>query len=222
MKAVLKNPLTFWLWWLVAKLRLEFSHRGKGLKIEYMAFLKGCVFGGHNRIYDYSTLTRVTLGDYSYVADHCNINDTRIGKFCSIGPHVLCGLGAHPVRTFVSTHPVFYSTMEQCGVSFVSEERFQERSPINIGHDVWIGARAIILDGVAIGDGAIVAAGAVVTKDVPPYAVVGGVPAVLIRYRFNEEIIGKLLALRWWDKDATWIRSRIGRFSDPVAFFDQE
>ena len=150
----------------------------------------------------------------TYVAAGCHINYTKIGKFCSIGENVLCGLGRHPSDTFVSTHPAFYSTFKQCGVSFVQESKFDEYAPVTIGHDVWVGASALILDGVTIGDGAIIAAGAVVTGDVAAYAIVGGVPARLIRRRFNDDVIEKIRALKWWDKDIEWIRKNADLFSN--------
>jgi len=84
-------------------------------------------------------------------------------------------------------------------VTFCTDSIFEELKRTQIGNDVWIGARAIVLDGISIGDGAVIAAGAVVTKDVPPYAIVGGVPAKLIRYRFEDDVIQELLKWKWWD-----------------------
>ncbi len=95
----------------------------------------------------------------------------------------------------------FYSTRKQCGATFADRDYFDEQSDISIGNDVWIGARVFLIEGIHVGDGAIVGAGAVVTKDVPAYAVVGGVPAKIIRYRFTQEQIEYLLELQWWDKE---------------------
>jgi len=123
-----------------------------------------------------------------------------IGAFCSIGEHVFVGLrGRHPTH-WLTTHPAFYSTQGQAGTSLVDYTTFSEYTGrTRIGNDVWISARALILGGLTVGHGAIVAAGAVVTQDVPPYAIVGGVPARILRMRFNDEVVSELLSLRWWD-----------------------
>jgi acetyltransferase-like isoleucine patch superfamily enzyme len=221
MKALLKNPFTLWLKWLWFKCSLERQHSGNALNIGYMAFLKTCKIGYSNKVYDHSILTNVELGDFTYVAADCFINNTKIGKFCSIGQDVKCGLGMHPSETFVSTHPVFYSTLRQCGTTFVKENKFDEYAPVEIGNDVWIGASAIIRDGVKIGDGAIVGAGSVVVSDVPAYGIVGGIPAKLIRYRFDQVVIDQLLALKWWDQDINWIKSKVECFCDIQDFLGQ-
>lgn len=160
---------------------------------------RSCRFGRYVKLYKRTRLYNVDVGDMTFIAG-AKIGNSKIGKFCSIGPEALVGeLGVHPT-TYLSTHPAFYSTQKQCGISFVSKNYFNESpSYTEIGNDVWIGFRAIILDGIKIGDGAIVAAGAVVIKDVPSYAIVGGVPAKLIRYRFEPEVIRELVEWQWWD-----------------------
>lgn len=139
------------------------------------------------------------IGFCSYVGPYSHIRRTTIGRFCSIGPYTLIGTGTHPTR-FVSTSPVFYATRKQCGISFASNDSFEETRTIDIGHDVWIGARTFIADGLRVGSGAVIGAGAVVTRDVEPYAIVGGVPARLLRYRYPKEDVAILLELAWW----TW------------------
>jgi len=125
----------------------------------------------------------------------------------------------HPTKKFASTSPAFFSTQDQCGKSFVTTNAFKEQVLVDncsaiIGNDVWIGEDAKILEGVSIGDGAIIATGAVVTKDVPPYAIVGGVPAQIIRYRFKEEQIAYLQQLQWWNKDTAWLERHAHEFTD--------
>lgn len=144
---------------------------------------------------------------------YCKIN-ADIGRYCSIASEVCTISGRHPTSDWVSTSPVFYSNECQCGMSYASEKLFDESSKKTIiGNDVWIGARAIILSGVKIGDGAIIAAGAVVTKDVEPYTIAGGVPAKPIRKRFTDEQIDALINLKWWDKDDMWMREYAAMFS---------
>ena len=170
-------------------------------------------------IYPDCILANGSLGNFSYVAGPGTmILHTEIGKFCSIAPGVKIGLGSHPSHTFVSTHPAFFSTLKQAQVQFVDKNYFHELLPVRVGNDVWIGAGAVVLNGVSIGDGAIVGAGAVVTKNVPPYAVVVGVPAKVLKFRFTADQISRLLSLRWWDRDETWIRKHWKSFQDVEVF----
>lgn len=142
------------------------------------------------------------VGKFTYIARETAINKVNIGRFCSIGPRCLLGTGEHPVNR-VSTSPVFYSHFNQAGAGFVTgfdpEGGFEERRTITLGHDVWIGAHVFVRDGIRIGNGAIVGAGAVVIQDVPAFAVVGGVPAKRIRFRFPLEVVKQIESIAWWD-----------------------
>lgn len=152
----------------------------------------------YTAVYQRTALTNVDLGSFSYVAEQSQLAGVRIGRFCSIGPGFLCGYGEHPTD-LISTSPVFYSTRKQCGVTFAAEDGFQETRETSIGHDVWIGARVFVRDGVRIGNGALIAAGGVVVRDIPDYAIAGGVPAKVIRYRFDDNCIRELLGVEWWN-----------------------
>lgn len=162
----------------------------------------------------------VKIGDYSYLNDGgwgvvVVEPNTEIGKFCSIGPNVIVGLGNHP-QNFVSTHPILFEDYwkRRSGLPLSTTHRVNrpgENSSVIIGNDVWIGANVTIKTGTKIGHGAIVAAGSVVTHDVPPYAVVGGVPACIIRHRFSDDIVLKLLQIKnkWWDWSGEELRENV-------------
>jgi chloramphenicol O-acetyltransferase type B len=159
------------------------------------------------------------IGAFTYFSKQVDFYQTRIGRYCSIGPGVLCNPGMHPTQ-FVSTSPVFYKTETSCNSTFASADQFCENGRVKIGNDVWIGAKSVIKDGVTIGDGAVIGAGAVVVKNVPPYAIVGGVPARIIRFRFSPLQIDRLLRLKWWNWEQIKLRSAQPLFcSDDIEAF---
>lgn len=196
---------------------------GRGVKL-----YGSCSFEGKNYIDSHVRLKSVTMGLASYVGRNTIFTKVRIGRYCSIGPNVTVIVGKHPTNDFVSTHPLFYSLTPPVGESYVSKQKFCEKALIGednvhciIGNDVWIGDGVSILEGITVGNGAIIAANAMVVKDVPPYAIVGGNPAKLIRYRFSEEQIQKLENLQWWNKGEGWIKNNAEHFSNIEDFLDE-
>lgn len=162
----------------------------------------------NTHILEGSIINYSDISQYSYIGRNTVVQYARIGKFCSVGTEVCIGLGKHPIDHF-STSTLFYRKRNTLGIALVDEDLdFAEYEEIEVGHDVWIGARALIVDGVKIGTGAIIAANSVVTKDVPPYSIVGGVPAKVIRYRFDEERIADLLQSKWWEEDLDTIKMK--------------
>ena len=155
-----------------------------------------------------------SIGDFTYIQRNTNVINTQIGKFCSIASGARIGLGTHPINN-VSMHSAFYSVSQPLAKTFAEKDHGSCFKKTFIGHDVWIGENALIKDGVNIGTGAVVGAGAVVTHDVPNYAVVAGVPAKIIKYRFDEVIRNRLGDSKWWDLSEDWLIKHCGLFLDP-------
>lgn len=219
METLLLNPFTLWLRWLLKKIVYKFKYANQHLKIEYLVEIKNSTFGKYNTLQKFARVRDSQIGDFSYVSRNTQVYNATVGKFCCIGPNVLIGLGAHPSETFVSSHPLFYSTLGQAGgLTIVDNNLFDEFPATEIGNDVWIGANAIIKYGIKIGDGAIVASGAVVTKDVEPYTIVGGVPAKVIKHRFSQEEISFLQKFQWWNKDLEWLKANKEQFQNIQNF----
>ena len=177
----------------------------------------GTNMGMHTKVYPPYYMHDVQLGDYSYVAKNCSISHCRIGKFCSIGPNFCCGLGIHPTDG-VSTAPMFYSTAKQNGMTLCDKSKVVEAKQTTIGHDVFIGANVTVLDGVKIADGAVIGAGAVVVDDIPPYAIAVGVPAKVVKYRFDGTTINALLEKQWWNGTEEDLRKVERNYYDVDAF----
>lgn len=166
----------------------------------------------------YKKYRDIEVGKYTYGLWGADIAPkTKIGAFCSIAPNVKIGLMNHPMD-YVSTHPFLY--YKDRGFVDSNLQITQKSAPI-IEDDVWIGTNAVILPGVRIGRGAVIAAGAVVSKDVEPYACMGGVPAKCIKYRFPKETREKLLKVNWAEKDDEWIKEHIELFYDVDKFINK-
>lgn len=163
-------------------------------------------FEGANRLFEGASF-RGHMGYGSYIGSKSNICG-KIGRFTSIARYVDWNPGIHPYEApYVTTCPLFYSLRKQHGMTFAKEQCFDElRNNLIIGNDCWIGQHVFMVGGITIGDGAVVLAGAVVTKNVPPYAIVGGVPAKVIRYRYDEETIQWLLKIQWWNNSIEWFK----------------
>lgn len=202
------------------KPKLLFQDNKRGVIISRSANARDCCLEGKNKIYPHANVAGSSIGMGSYVGPYSSLHRSIIGRYCSIGPNVTILAGRHPSVERLSTHPCFYSINCQAGFTFVDEQNFEEflfydaKQGIytKIGSDVWIGARVIIMGGVQIGHGAIIAAGSIVTKNVEDYSIVAGVPAKHLRYRFDEASRLSNLEDPWWDKDHGWLMNNLHLF----------
>ena len=214
---------------IIRKIRHEIWERKFCMEIGKDVYIRNSVFEGNNLIYDHCWIGNCTFGRFSYVSKNVHLSRTKVGRYTAIGPEVRTVSGKHPTQTKVAMHPVFYTNKKFAGKGISQKNTFEEYDYTDenktwfaeIGNDVWIGARATILNGCRIGDGAVVAAGAVVTKDVPPYTIVGGVPAKVIRKRFTDEQIEFLLQFKWWEKEESWLKENVELFDDIEQFVEK-
>ena len=183
-----------------------------------LVFKKGSKISKTSTIYPFSRFTNSEIDDYSYINFFAWVNNTKIGKYCSIAMNFKSGLGKHPTK-LLSTSPLFYAKKKFALKKPLDIElaSFEELQDIRIGNDVWIGANVLIMDGVTVGNGAIIGAHSLVVRNVPDYAIIGGVPGEVIKYRFSDEIIAELNKINWWN----WETERIIRnqhiFSNEVT-----
>jgi phosphonate metabolism protein (transferase hexapeptide repeat family) len=181
--------------------------------IDPSARVVDCSLGAYTEVGARTILTEVSMGDYSYVVNDSQITYTTIGKFCSIAAMTRINPGNHPMHRATQAHFTYRASAYFPGEPDEAEFfDWRRQHHVHIGHDVWIGHAAVVLPGRSIGTGAVIAAGAIVTKDVPAYTIVGGNPARSIRRRFPEAIADRLASLAWWNWDRGQLREALPDF----------
>ena len=192
---------------------------GKEPIIDNHVTLEKTILGAYTHIYSHSVFHDVTVGDYSYFAGYNQVYYANIGKFSSVASFVRINATNHPSYDRIVQHHFTYRS-KKYGLGDDDAAFFARRkeSSVTVGNDVWIGHNAIILPGVTIGNGAVVGAGSVVTKDVEPYSVVVGVPAQKIKMRFSEDLIERIELSKWWDWSHQTLRERLSDFRDKDEF----
>jgi phosphonate metabolism protein (transferase hexapeptide repeat family) len=181
--------------------------------IDPSARVADCSLGAYTEVGARTILTEVSMGDYSYVVNDSQITYTTIGKFCSIAAMTRINPGNHPMHRATQAHFTYRASAYFPGEPDEAEFfDWRRQHHVHIGHDVWIGHAAVVLPGRSIGTGAVIAAGAIVTKDVPAYTIVGGNPARSIRRHFPEAIADRLAGLAWWNWDRGQLREALPDF----------
>lgn len=185
--------------------------RGQKVKIQYCSEVRNTVFEDNAFVAHHASCIDTRIGNHTSIGRFTKIRLADIGKYCSISWDTTIGAVEHPL-TRISTSALTYK--EEYGM--VERDIVYEQKETIIGNDVWIGCQVVIMSGVKIGDGAVIGAGAVVTKDIPPYAIAVGVPAKIIRYRVEEELIPRVERLKWWDWSKEDLKANIDVFEQEL------
>jgi len=192
---------------------------GEAPSLAATAIVRDCRFGRYTQVGEQSRLDDCLLDDYSYLQHYCDLASADIGKFANIASMVRINPGFHPVEWPTLHHLTYRRAM--FGMAAEDDADFFEwrrRQRVAIGHDTWIGHGVVIMPGVRIGNGAVVGSNSVVTRDVPPYAIVAGAPAKVLRQRFPRAIAAALEATAWWDWEHEILAERLEDLRDLRSF----
>jgi phosphonate metabolism protein (transferase hexapeptide repeat family) len=192
---------------------------GENPTVHPTSMIKKCKLGSWTDIGPRTSLVETEIGDYTYFAGDASAIYTKMGKFCSIASQVRLNPGNHPTWRVMQHHCTYRRV--QYGLDVKDDEEFfqwRRDDSVEIGHDVWLGHGVLVMAGIKIGTGAVVGAGSVVTKDIPPYAIAVGVPAKVIKKRFADETIEKIMASTWWEWDRKMLEERFNDFLDVDRF----
>jgi hypothetical protein len=193
---------------------------GEAPSIHPTAWVRDSRFGRWCEVGERTRVAETSFGDYSYVVNDSDIIYASIGKFCSIAAHTRINPGNHPLERVALNHFTYRASAYGLGEDEAGFFDWRRDHHVTPGHDVWVGHGAIILPGISIGTGAAIGAGAIVTRDVPPYAIVVGNPGRVLRYRFPPDIIAALDSIAWWHWPHAKLRDCLADFRTlPAAAF---